>query len=241
MISSNGAVVRGFDGSLLDRRYLPVEAARRLCKVLQGYGTLVFTFDRDGLGSLVIENIQQLHARIDRWVEANKPYLLEVQPIERAFDAGEEPIQGMICGTVAEMIEAEKQLLANDVAGQIAMHRTEYETRNLSILDLLPPGCSKGAALDSLAQIRGLERDQIMAIGDNLNDLEMLEYAGQAFVMGNASPEIKDLAKRKGWSVTASNDDDGVAVVIEELLLRRAVGHSAIDEIAEAAMVEFAQ
>jgi HAD superfamily hydrolase (TIGR01484 family) len=245
MISSNGAVVRGFDGSLLDRRFLPVEAARKLCTALRGYGTLVFTFDRDGLGSLVIENLEQLHARIDRWVEANKPYLLEVQPIERAFDAGEEPIQGMICGTVAEMIEAEKQLLASDLAGEIAMHRTEYAARNLSILDLLPPGCSKGAALDSLAQIRGLERDQIMAIGDNLNDLEMLEYAGRAVVMGNASAEIKELAKRRGWSVTASNDEDGVALVIEEALLRRAVRHhaegNAIVETADAAMVEFAQ
>ena len=91
----------------------------------------------------MIESLQQLHARIDRWVEANRPYLVEIQPIERAFDGGEEPIQGMICGTVAEMVEAEQQLLLSDVAGQIAMHRTEYAARNLSILDLLPPGAPK--------------------------------------------------------------------------------------------------
>src|SRR5258707_1487762 len=102
----------------------------------------------------------------------------------------------MICGTVAEMVAAEKQLLLSDVAGQIAMHRTEYPARNLSILDLLPPGCSKGAALDSLAQIRGLERSEIMAIGDNLNDLEMLEYAGRAVVMANAIDEDRALARR---------------------------------------------
>ena len=48
MISSNGAVVRGFDGQLLDRRFLPVETARELCIALRGYGTLVFTFDREG-------------------------------------------------------------------------------------------------------------------------------------------------------------------------------------------------
>ena len=78
---------------------------------------MVFTFDREGAGSLVIESLQQLHARIDRWVEANRPYLVEIQPLERAFDAGEEPIQGMVCGTVAEMVAAEKQLLLSDVAG----------------------------------------------------------------------------------------------------------------------------
>ena len=222
MISSNGAVVRGFDGHLLDRRFLPAETARQLCAQLKGYGTLVFTFDREGAGALVIESLQQLHARIDRWVEANKPYLVEIQPIERAFDAGEEPIQGMICGTVAEMVEAERQLLLSDVGAQIAMHRTEYAARNLSILDLLPPGCSKGAALDSLARIRGLERDQIMAIGDNLNDLEMLEYAGRAVVMANASEEIRALACRRGWELTASNDDDGVAQAIEAVLHQQA-------------------
>src|SRR6202453_4482343 len=245
MISSNGAVERGFDGQLLDRRFLPVETARQLSVALRGHGTMVFTFDREGTGALVIESMQQLHARIDRWVEANRPYLVEVQPIERAFDAGEEPIQGMICGTVAEMIAAEKQLLASDLAGQIAMHRTEYASRNLSILDLLPPGCSKGAALDSLARIRGLERNQIMAIGDNLNDLEMLEYAGRAVVMANASEEVLALAMRRGWEVTASNDDDGVALAVEEVvrqtLAKRDAEGNGDEEIAGNAVVEFAQ
>jgi Cof subfamily protein (haloacid dehalogenase superfamily) len=243
MISSNGAVVRSFDGELLDRRFLPVETARELCVALRGYGTMVFTFDREGAGSLVIESLQQLHARIDRWVEANRPYLTEIQPIERAFDGGEEPIQGMLCGTLAEMAAAEKQLLLSDVAGQIAMHRTEYGSRNLSILDLLPPGCSKGAALASLASIRGLEREQIMAIGDNLNDLEMLEYAGRGVVMANASQEILALAQHQGWELTASNDEDGVALAVEEVL--RSVTQDAEgngeEEIAATAMVQFAQ
>jgi Cof subfamily protein (haloacid dehalogenase superfamily) len=245
MISSNGAVVRGFDGQLSDRRFLPVETARQLSVALRGYGTMVFTFDREGTGALVIESMQQLHARIDRWVEANRPYLVEVQPIERAFDGGEEPIQGMVCGTVAEMMVAEKQLLASDLAGQIAMHRTEYAARNLSILDLLPAGCSKGAALDSLARIRGLEPDQIMAIGDNLNDLEMLKYAGRSVVMANASEEMLALALRRGWEVTASNDDDGVALAVEEVV-RRALATQDDDGngdevIAGNAVVEFAQ
>jgi Cof subfamily protein (haloacid dehalogenase superfamily) len=244
MISSNGAVVRGFGGELLDRRFLPLETARRLAVALRGYGTMVFTFDREGAGALVIEDLKQLHARIDRWVEANRPYLVEIQPIERAFEVGEEPIQGMLCGTVEEMAAAEKALLLSEVAGQIATHRTEYASRNLSILDLLPPGCSKGAALDCLARIRGLERDQIMAIGDNLNDLEMLDYSGYGVVMGNASSEIRALAARRGWQVTASNDEDGVALAIEEVLRQRveqdAEGNGE-EAIAGSHVVQFAQ
>jgi Cof subfamily protein (haloacid dehalogenase superfamily) len=240
MISSNGAVVRGFDGELLDRRFLPLETARQLCVALHGYQTMVFTFDREGVGAMAIENLQQLHARVAKWVEANRPYLVEFQPMERAFDGGEEPIQGMICGTVAEMKEAEKQLLLSDVAADIAMHRTEYAGRDLSILDLLPPGCSKGAALDSLARIRGLDREQIMAIGDNLNDVEMLEYAGRAVVMANASEELLVMAQERAWELTASNDDDGVALAVEEVL--RQNGESSGEEkFADGVVVEFAQ
>jgi hypothetical protein len=245
MISSNGAVVRGFGGELLDRRFLPLETARRLAVALRGYGTMVFTFDREGAGALVIEDLKQLHARIERWVEANRPYLVEVQPIERAFEVGEEPIQGMLCGTVEEMVAAEKALLLSDLAGEIATHRTEYASRNLSILDLLPPGCSKGAALDCLARIRGLEPDQIMAIGDNLNDLEMLDYSGHGVVMGNASAEIRALAERRGWQVTGSNDEDGVALAIEEVLRRQAGEQDAEgngeEAIACSDVVQFAQ
>jgi Cof subfamily protein (haloacid dehalogenase superfamily) len=240
MISSNGAAVRGFDGELLDRRFLPIETARRLCVALRGYQTMVFTFDREGVGALVIENLQRLYARVPRWVEANRPYLVEIQPMERAFDGGEEPIQGMICGTVAEMKEAERQLLLSDLAEDIAMHRTEYAGRDLSILDLLPPGCSKGAALDSLAQIRGLNRNQIMAIGDNLNDVEMLEYAGRAVVMANASEELLGMAQERSWELTASNDDDGVALAVEEVL-RQDSENNGNEKIADSVVVEFAQ
>jgi hypothetical protein len=112
-------------------------------------------------------------------------------------------------------------------------------------LDLLPPGCSKGAALDSLAGIRGLKRDQIMAIGDNLNDLEMLEYAGRAVVMGNASEEMLALARGRGWELTASNDDDGVALAVEEVLRQAPATQDAEGngdkDIAGSAVVEFAQ
>ncbi len=55
-----------------------------------------------------------------------------------------------------------------------------------------------------------------MAIGDNWNDVEMLEWAGQGIVMANAAVELRTLAKTRGWKQAPSNDDDGVAVILEE-------------------------
>ena len=60
-----------------------------------------------------------------------------------------------------------------------------------------------------------------MAIGDNWNDLNMLEWAGQAVIMGNAAGELRTLAKMRGWKQAPPNDQDGVAVVLEKLLARK--------------------
>jgi hydroxymethylpyrimidine pyrophosphatase-like HAD family hydrolase len=86
------------------------------------------------------------------------------------------------------------------------------------MLDVLPPGCTKGAALAEWAERQGLRREEILAIGDNHNDLEMLHFAGIPVVMGNSVPELKTY----GWHETHSNDDGGVAAAIERFALREA-------------------
>ena len=166
----------------------------------------------------MLESIEALNARVSLWVEANRPWIREVRPLERAFDDGEAPVQGMVCGGVEEMRRAEQWLAASDMAGQVEMHRTEYPSRDLTILDILPPGCSKGAALRRLARQRGLAPEEVLAIGDNWNDLEMLEFAGRAVVVANGAPDLVELARGRRWEIAPANDEDGVAQVVEGLL-----------------------
>lgn len=218
LITSNGTVTRTLSGEAIDRFFLPVETARALCPALRPFGTTVFTFDREGPGELVLESLETLHARISLWVEANRPWIREVRPLERAFDGGEAPVQGMVCGTVEAMARAEMWLAASELGPRIAMHRTEYPVRDLTILDILPPGCSKGTALQRLAERRGMRREDILAIGDNWNDLEMLEAAGRAAVMASGAPDSVEEAQRRGWQIAPGNDEDGVAVVVESVL-----------------------
>lgn len=218
LITSNGTVTRTMAGRAIDRFFLPVETARMLCPALRPFGTAVFTFDREGPGELVLESLATLHARISLWVEANRPWIREVRPLERAFDDGEAPVQGMVCGGVAEMRQAEAWLTESPLARQIELHRTEYPARDLTILDILPPGCSKGAALQRLAEKQGVPRESIVAIGDNWNDLEMLESAGRPVVMRNGAPDLVELAQQRGWAIAPPNDQDGVAQVVESVL-----------------------
>jgi len=219
MITSNGTVTRTLGGEPIDRFFLPVETARELCPVLRQFGgTTVFTFDREGPGELILESVVQLHARIAAWVEANRPWITEIRPLERAFDSGEPPVQGMVCGTVSAMREAEAWLESSPLSRKIELHRTEYPLRDLAILDILPPGCSKGVALCRLAESQDIAASEIMAIGDNFNDLEMLEFSGQPVVMANAAPELLQVARARGWQVAAGNDQDGVARILESVV-----------------------
>lgn len=219
MITSNGAVTRTLAGRRIDRFILSAETARVLCAPLRQFGgTTVFTFDREGHGELVVESIPQLAARVDGWVRANLAWIAEVHPLENAFNSGEGPVQGMVCGTINDMRAAKEQLGSGPFGSAIEMHLTEYPERDLSILDILPPGASKGVALRRLAQSLHIAPEEIMAIGDNFNDLEMLQLAGQPVVMANGAPGMVDHARRHGWQITASNDEDGVAQAIESIL-----------------------
>ena len=257
LISSNGTITRTLgtstsqqEGSsaapipsrLLARTHLPHATALWLCAHIRGEGdqnfrnALVLTFDRtqpdgeDSRGALVVERLDHLTASISRWMAANDPYLVQVNPIERALaDPSDPPIQAMLCGTLERMARAEVRLLQHPgvvVSGhpsesgphELTLHRTEYPARDLSILDILPAGCSKGAALLSLAAERGIDPAEILAIGDNWNDVSMLQAAGRAVLMDNAPEDLKAIARESGWSIVPSNRDDGVAHAIEGAL-----------------------
>jgi hydroxymethylpyrimidine pyrophosphatase-like HAD family hydrolase len=95
---------------------------------------------------------------------------------------------------------------------------TVYESRDFSMSDVIHPDCSKGSSLAEWAALRGFAREEVMAIGDNHNDLEMLSFAGVPVVMGNCVPELKTF----GWHETGTNDENGVALAIHQFALTEA-------------------
>ena len=136
-------------------------------------------------------------------------YIEFVIPIENALV--KDPVQAMFCGTMARMSEALRALDRAGMDGTVTILRTEYPERDLSMIDVLNADCSKGHALERWAKHRGYRREEVMAVGDNHNDVEMLEFAGHPVIMGNACEEL--LAR--GWTVTRSNDACGVAAAVE--------------------------
>jgi Cof subfamily protein (haloacid dehalogenase superfamily) len=213
LISSNGAITKSTRGELFHRDLLPRSAARQFCAEMGDFrNNIVLTFDREDKGALVMEGVEELNLSIRRWVEKNLAYIQFVQPVEAALNT--DPIQAMVCGPIARMELAEKTLTASKVSGAVTVLKTQYEARDLCILDVLNRSCSKGHALERWARHRGLKREEIMAIGDNFNDVEMLEFAGNPVIMGNACEQLK----RNGYKVTCTNDQDGVAVALAEVM-----------------------
>ena len=218
LISSNGAVTRSLSGQTFHRDLLPAATCRKLCIAMQEFrGNTVLTFDIEGKGAIVLEHMRELNGSIQRWLEKNLEYIEFVIPLEDSLTT--DPVQAMFCGPIARMHQALAALANSEVEKEITVLRTEYPVRDLSIVDVLNRGCSKGHALERWAQYRGIAREQVMAIGDNYNDIEMLAFAGVPFIMGNASEELRG----RGWEVTLANDQSGVAAAVERVLGRARV------------------
>jgi Cof subfamily protein (haloacid dehalogenase superfamily) len=213
LISSNGAVTRSLSGESFHRDLMPRETCIELCRAMQDFrGNTVLTFDKEVKGAIVIEHLDDLNQSIRRWIEKNMAYIEFVVPIENAVLA--DPIQTMFCGSMARMSEALRVLENSGMDNRITVLRTEYPARDLSMIDVLNAGCSKGHALQRWAAHRGFQREEVMAIGDNHNDIEMLKFAGRPVIMGNACEELRG----RGWNLTLGNDRCGVAAAIAEIL-----------------------
>jgi len=210
LISSNGAVTRSLSGETFHRDMMPRETCRHLCSAMQEFrGNTVLTFDKETKGAIVLEHLDELGPSIRRWLEKNMEYIEFVIPIENALHA--DPVQAMFCGTMDRMKDALQHLEGIGINGDITVLRTEYPARDLSMIDVLKAGCSKGHALERWAAHRGYRRDEVMAVGDNHNDVEMLEFAGHPVIMGNACEELRS----RGWTITRANHECGVAAAVE--------------------------
>ncbi|MFL6302250.1 MAG: Cof-type HAD-IIB family hydrolase [Candidatus Sulfotelmatobacter sp.] len=213
LISSNGAVTRSLSGETFHRDLMPAEICRQLCEAMILFrGNTVLTFDKEVKGAIVLEHLDAIGASIRRWLEKNMEFIEFVVPIERALVS--DPVQTMFCGTMARMSLALEALKGTGLMDKITVLRTEYPVRDLSMIDVLNRGCSKGHALERWARHRGFHRDEVMAVGDNHNDVEMLEFAGHPVIMGNACEELR----ARGWRVTLGNEACGVAAALEEVM-----------------------
>lgn len=215
MIVSNGAIIRTNDGETRLRHLLARGTAARVLQTMCDWRqSTAVIFDRPGKLQIMLETRNSGDPILEAYYSRNQEFIGLANPLETCLT--EDPIQVMFSGANEAMREAERALRGASFAAEYAVAATVYESRNFSMIDVVNPVCSKGSSLREWAKLRGIAREEVLAIGDNHNDLEMLTFAGVPVVMGNAVGELKSF----GWRETGSNDEGGVATAIEQYALR---------------------
>ena len=214
LIVNNGAVVKRRDGATELRHVLPCAAARQVLDEMRHFeDSVAIVFDRPDERQIVFERMDWSHPNRRGYYEKNKAFITAApSPLREMLT--EDPIPVMINGSVEPMRALVTALRAMSIADQFSVAITEYVPRDFSLVDINGAGCSKGTTLATWVERRGWTPAEVAAFGDNLNDVEMLDFAGTAYIMGNAT----DLLKSRGYRTTSSNDEGGLAEAIRECL-----------------------
>jgi Cof subfamily protein (haloacid dehalogenase superfamily) len=224
LITHNGALLKYAESQITVAADL-IETATCLDIVQAGkaYGGDAFvSVDPQGPGTLIYDRVSDRNEPLKRylaWAETlhgNEAHdaVIHVGRLEDELP-NHEVIHVSFSGTCDAMNET-LSYLENELGDKVTILATVYPRRDFTLLDILPPNSSKGSGLAKLAAIIGIEANNVMAIGDNFNDIEMLEFAGTSVVMGNAD---LSLLEREEFYTTLSNDEGGVATAIERFIL----------------------
>ena len=211
----NGASLRHLDGSALYRRTLAAAEVRRACESAKSRGgfSWIYVDEPDGGDCRVYcEDPSSAPDGVRGFATTyhgrNAQYFHVLDDIVGGY-AGD-AIEVMITVTADESVPMANTLSAE--LGQSASVIREISS-GVSQIEVAHPDVSKALALSFLAERAGFTPDEVMAVGDNFNDIDMLEYAGHPVVMGNAHEELKGM----GYHVAPTNDEDGLAVTLAEV------------------------
>lgn len=198
-----GLVIYNADGTLRYQQTLEPATARRIITFAEerGFITLIYSGNR----LLIKEPAPQM----DEITQYGEPQPEVVGPLVNLLNTT--TVHKICFAGEPRRIKALRWQLEQQVGGQVAF--TMSHVANL--LEVLPPGASKGKGVRLVAQEMGILPEHVMAIGDGENDLEMIKFAGLGIAVGNASPLLKAAAK----ATVASNDEDGVAEAVERYVL----------------------
>jgi hypothetical protein len=198
----NGSSIVNPDLTVMEEQRVPQEAVERSLALFKRHGIDIWIFTND---TWVIRR-DGPYVDHERRTIATEPFCA----------ADDRPYHDRACKVVGvsddfpllERVEGELQAKLGDLAH--AVRSQNY------YLDVTPPGANKGSFVTALARRLGVPREAVATLGDMPNDVPMFKASGLSYAMGNAAEAVKREASR----VTASNEDDGFASAVDEILAR---------------------
>jgi hydroxymethylpyrimidine pyrophosphatase-like HAD family hydrolase len=234
LISHNGALTKHARTlETVAAHLLPLEAAREVLRVgRENKADALISDDPEGEGLLLYDHLSDDNEPLAKYIAWSRRIngqdvpeaIRRVPSLEDYLDHA--PVHITFSGGIARMNHL-GEALGRELGGNVKLLRTIYPRMDFALLDVLHPEVSKGVGTKAAAEEQGLRAEEVMAIGDNFNDLEMLQYAGTGVLMGNAEASLRELLKdMAGCHTTATNDEDGVALAIERFILQKQVSES---------------
>ena len=232
VISHNGALTK--HARTLETvavRLLPLREAREVLRVGRENGVdALISDDPHGAGMLVYDHMSDDNQALAKYIAwSRRIHGDEVEEAVRRVPSLEDyldhaPVHITFSGGVERMKHL-GEMLSDELGAGVKLLSTIYPKMDFALLDVLHPEVSKGVGVEAAAHELGLKREEVMAIGDNFNDLEMLQYAGTSVLMENAEASLRALlSDLPGCHTTITNDEDGVAVAIEKFILFQGLG-----------------
>jgi Cof subfamily protein (haloacid dehalogenase superfamily) len=197
-----GLIVYNADGSIRHQQTLAPELVREIAAYARTKGVSLVAYS--GIDIFTEKRTDQT----DKLLKFHEPTPQEIPSLD-ALQA-ERAMNKLIIIEEPARTAAVRAELSQTYAG-----RATFVQALPDMLEILPPGASKGAGLRWLLDDLGIAPEHVMALGDGENDIEMLKIAGIGVAMGNAGPQVKAAAD----AVVASNDADGVAEAVRRFVL----------------------
>jgi 5-amino-6-(5-phospho-D-ribitylamino)uracil phosphatase len=225
LVTHNGALLKYADSlETVASSLLPTETALEIVRIGRACGgdALVST-DPRGKGTLLYDRVSDDNIPLQKYVswairlhgDEGADAVTHVDDLTEVLPR-HEIIHISFSGRCERMCEM-TDLLRGELGDTATVLPTIYPRLDFTLIDILPPDASKGKGVEKLALLNELAPENVMTMGDNFNDIEMLEFAGTPVVMGNADPNLRERAE---FYTTDSNDEDGVAKAIERFILR---------------------
>jgi Cof subfamily protein (haloacid dehalogenase superfamily) len=205
ILSYNGSkIINATSNEEIFNSTISSEMAHRLYDLSRREGVSILSYKDE---SIVIEEPNE-YADIEATITG-----LPLQIVDQFKEHITEPVVKAMMLAHPDVLVNVEQTLIKEVGEEVSVFRSKPFFLEFTALNV-----TKGTSLDQLTKQLGISAEEVIAIGDSYNDITMIEFAGLGVAMGNAPDAIKDIANH----VTETNNNDGVAKVVEEFILSKA-------------------
>lgn len=206
----NGVLLKRIDGQFITGRFLKPEVARDAVRIVKRFGVEPIVYR--GTGDYAEIFVEEPKAEwLVGYIEHNRQHARIVRSLEEAIRWDVLEVMSVMDRSIVDEVTKH---LKEGLEGRAKVLKQVPQDGRLAFVEVADSRVAKDYPLRFLCRKFGIRREEVVAFGDNYNDLEMLEFAGLGVLMENAHEELK----KGNFMIAPSNDDDGVAQVLERLM-----------------------